>query len=107
MTQAVSEELQKQIREILDACKKRDAENAEVLALVKKDIENIGKVDEGRKDAIAALTKTGQELQGRLHDLEQKIAKGEEKPARELSIGEQFTLDPDFAKFAKNAKSVG
>lgn len=106
MTQAINEELQKQIREILDACKKRDEEHAKVMAEVQRDIANLGKVDEGRKDAIAEFTKKGQELQGRLTDLEQKVAKLPETPARQLSVGEQFVQSKEFQAAAPNLRSL-
>lgn len=88
MTKEQSEEIQRQVREILDQVKKQNDETATVVALCKKDVEALGKVDEGRKDAIAELTKQGKELQGRLFDLEQETKKAAQ-PARRLSLGEE------------------
>lgn len=102
-----SEELKKSIADILAKLKSRDEEHATVMKQLQGDVTNHGKAQEGTKDAIATLTKTGQELQGRLHELEQTVKKSAETPARALSIGEQFTVDPEFAKFGKNAKSTG
>lgn len=113
MTEEVKEgsELQKQIREVLDKCKKRDAEVATLLELVKKNTDDHGKVQEGTKDAIAAVTKQGQELQARLLDLEQNVAKQKDAPApaRALSIGEQFVRDAgdNLKAFASKAKATG
>lgn len=106
MTGEASEELKKSIKEILEKLKTRDDENAKVLELVKKNIDDHGKVQEGTKDAVEKLTKTGVELQGRLHDLEQKVAKGNETPARELSLGEKFVAVPELKQFAERAKAT-
>lgn len=107
MSENPSEALQKQIREILEKLKKRDEENDVILKKVEADMQAHAKVQEGTKDAVAASTKLGQELQGRLHDLEQKVAKAAEAPGRILTIGEQFTADPELKNFAGRAKSVG
>lgn len=112
MTKEVDEnsELAKQIREILGGLKKRDDEVNLVLKQVEKNMSDHGKVQEGTKDAVAELTKKGVELTGRLHDMEQKIAKIEEAPKtpeRKLSLGEEFTKDPELAAWAIKAKSTG
>lgn len=103
MTQEINAELQKQIREILDGLKKRDEETGRIHVAMADDIKRYGKEQEGTKDAIAGATKAAQEMHGRLHDLEQKIAKAAESPARELSIGEKFANDPKLREFAKDA----
>jgi HK97 family phage major capsid protein len=99
--------LAKEIRGVLEASKRRDAELDLVLKQHKEDLEKFGKVQEGTKDAVAELSKKGQELQGRLNDLEQKAAKGAEQPADALSLGEQFTALPELKQFAERAQSVG
>lgn len=100
-------DLAKEIRKVLDQIKAQNDETTKVVALCQKDVENLGKVDEARKDAIAAFTKTGTELQGRLHDLEQSVKKIQERPSRILTIGEQFTGHADFSKAAENMRSMG
>jgi HK97 family phage major capsid protein len=79
----MNEELQKAIADILGKLKARDEEHGKLMAVVQKNIDDHGKVQEGTKDAVAELTKTGTELHGRLHDLEQKMAKLAEAPAVE------------------------
>jgi len=111
MSGTQNEELQRQIREILDGMKKRDAELGDAHQKLAEDFKQYGKAQEGTKDAIADLTKKGQDLHGRLHDLEQKTTEALEKiekgNRRQLSIGEQFIADPKLAEYAKTAKSVG
>lgn len=97
--------LQKEISGILTACKSRDEENAKILAKVQEDVTANGKVAEGTKDAVATITKTAQELQGRLHDLEQKLAAPPAKPAKELSVGEQFVAVPELKTFAERMRA--
>lgn len=111
MSENHNPELAKQIREILDGMKKRDAELDGAIAKTAEDVKTYGKIQEGTKDAVAELTKKGQELHGRLHDLEQKTTEALEKiekgAQRQLSIGEQFTADPKLSEYAKVAKSHG
>jgi HK97 family phage major capsid protein len=110
MTKEVEEgsELQKQIREILDRTKKRDAELDVVLRQVEANMKDHGKVQEGTKDAVAALTKTATELQGRLHDLEQKAAApAPAKDVKELSVGEVFTASPGMIEVRDEFKKKG
>lgn len=101
------EEAKAEVKKILDAMKTRDTELDVVLKKVEVDMAEHKKVQEGTKDAVAALTKTGQELHGRLHDIEQKMAKAAEQPARALSLGEKFVADPKLKDYAEIAKSAG
>lgn len=108
----MNEELQKAIAEILGKLKARDEEHAKVMAVVTKNIDEHGKVQEGTKDAIATLTKTGQELHGRLHDLEQKMGKAEQNQSelsksRIILPGEAFCADPDLKAIREKQKSTG
>lgn len=111
MSGPASPELQNQIREILDGMKKRDAENDVVLKKLDEDVAKFGKVQEGTKDAMAELTKKGQELHGRLHDLEQKttdaLASIEKSQAKTLSVGQRFVAEPKLKEFAQTAQSTG
>lgn len=107
MSGNASEELARQVKEILDAMKKRDGELDGVMKKTTEDVASFGKIQEGTKDAVAELTKKGQELHGRLHDIEQKMATASTAPARELSIGEKFVTDPKLKDYAVEAKSVG
>lgn len=108
MSGTPSEELQRQVKEILDGMKKRDTELDGALKKTQEDVTNFGKIQEGTKDAIADLTKKGTELHGRLHDIEQKMADAAKSgPARELSIGEKFVADPALKTYALEARSHG
>lgn len=103
----MSEELKAEVKKILDGMKARDTELDTVLKKVETDMAAHAKVQEGTKDAVADLTKKGAELHGRLHDIEQKIAKAAEGPSRVLTVGERFVADEKFKEFAQLAKSRG
>lgn len=107
----ITAEQQALIDGIKAAMKDRDSE---VLVIVKKaqeDITAFGKVQEGTKDAVADITKKGQELHARLHDIEQAVAglksnAGSRQPVQEKSIGEQFVESEEWKSFAKKGGSV-
>jgi len=104
-----SEELKKQVKEILDAMKKRDDENAAVLKKTAEDVAAFGKIQEGTKDAVAAINAEGQKLQGRMLEVEQKLAelKTNPGPVKDVTLGEKVVTDPKFKEFAALAKSKG
>jgi HK97 family phage major capsid protein len=103
-----SEELKKQVKEILDAMKKRDDENAAVLKKTAEDVAAFGKIQEGTKDAVAKMNEDGQKLQGRMLEVEQKLADLKTAgPAKEPTLGEKFVADPKFKEFALAARSPG
>lgn len=96
------------IQQVLDAMKKRDAELDVVLHKTQADVEKFGAIQDGTKDAVAELTKKGQELHGRMHELELKAAeRSATVPPRILSIGEQFVANPELKNYVPAAKSVG
>lgn len=109
MSGTPSEELQKQVREILEAMKARDTNLDGALKKHSEDLTTFGKVQEGTKEAIAELTKKGQELHGRMHDLEQKMADAEKLDAKgkPVSLGEKFVADPKLKDYALIARSAG
>lgn len=109
MSIEVSDELKKQVKEILEAMKKRDDENAGVLKKTAEDVAAFGKIQEGTKDAVAKMNEDGQKLQGRMLEVEQKLAelKTVATPATPVSLGEKVTSDPKFKEFAALAKSKG
>jgi HK97 family phage major capsid protein len=103
-----SEELKKQVKEILAAMKTRDDENAAVLKKTAEDVAAFGKVQEGTKDAVAKMNEDGQKLQGRMLEVEQKLAELKTAtPAPPVSLGEKIVTDPKFKEFAALAKSKG
>jgi HK97 family phage major capsid protein len=103
-----SEELKKQVKEILAAMKTRDDENAAVLKKTAEDVAAFGKVQEGTKDAVAKMNEDGQKLQGRMLEVEQKLAELKTAtPAAPVSLGEKIVTDPKFKEFAALAKSKG
>ena len=106
------ENVKEAVQRVLDAMKKRDTELDVILKKVQDDTAAYGKVQEGTKDAVAEITKTGQALQGRLHDLEQKFTKIEEaettRQAKRIKLpGELVIANPDMEAFKKNARSTG
>jgi len=99
-----SPELKAAVQQVLDAMKKRDAEVDALLKKTAEDVAAFGKIQEGTKDGIAAVTKVGQDLHGRLHDIEQKVATLETSAAanqRALTPGEALVKDKEFLEFAK------
>jgi len=93
------------------AMKDRDSEVLVIVKKVQEDIAVQGKVQEGTKDAMAEITKKGQELHGRLSDIEQAVSLlksngGGTRPAQEKSIGEQFIESEEWKAFAKKGGSV-
>lgn len=108
-----TEELRRQIKEILDGMKKRDDEHAQIMVKLQKDVTENGKVADGTKDAVAEVTKTGQGLQLRLQDVEQKVAKlvddvvESKTKSRILTPGEQFIATPELKGIADTIKTKG
>lgn len=93
-------------KELIDGIKSAISDqNKEVLVVVQKhdaDLKEYGKAQEGTKDAMAALTKQGQELHGRLIAVEQTIADvktNSGKPERAKSVGELFTASDALKEF--------
>ncbi len=79
-------------------------QNAEVVNAITKhdeDLKVFGKVQEGTKEAIAALNTQGGELSARLLTLEQSIAEGSRNrdPRHEKSMGERFAESEEMAEF--------
>lgn len=110
MTEEEKTALRAEIRAIIEKQQKAAEENTKVLALVQKNVDDNGKVAEGTKDAVAAMTKEAQTLAARLLDTEQKLAKIQATPPkaeRALSVGEQFTAVPDFKLWAEGMANSG
>lgn len=104
-------EQQAMIDAIKASMKERDSEVLVVVKQAQSDIAAFGKVQEGTKDAIAALTKQGQEMHGRIHDIEQTVATLKDaqqggRPAQEKSFGEQFVESDEWKAFAKRGASM-
>jgi HK97 family phage major capsid protein len=113
------EALQKAIKEALNT---HGAEVKTVLTKYEDDLKRFGSVQEGTKEAIAKLNETGakivtdheksvkqqQEMQTRIHDLEQKLLAGNFIGAAKAvkSAGEQFIESPEFKDWLPNAKSI-
>ena len=99
-----SPELKAAIQQILDAMKKRDVEVDALLKKTADDVASFGKIQEGTKEGIASVTKVGQDLHGRLHDIEQKVATLETASAanaRPLTPGEALVKDKGVIEFAR------
>lgn len=93
------------------AMKERDTEVLVVVKKAQEDIANWGKVQEGTKEAIAGLTKQGQELHGRIHDIEQAVATLKQTGlpggrGKEKNIGEQFIESPEWKDFANKGANI-
>ena len=83
------------------------AQHEEVLVVIRKsqeDIDRYGKIQDGTKDAVAALTTKGQELHARLFDLEQTVgaikAAGAARTSQERqTLGELFIASKQWTDF--------
>lgn len=87
----------------------RDAEAVALIRKAQADIDAHGKIQEGTKDAIAAVTKTGQELHARLFEVEQRIvtlgAGNTGRVEAPQTIGDQFVAAQEWKDFvASGAK---
>lgn len=103
------QDLKDAIQKVLDAMKKRDTEVDAILKKIQEDQATFGKEQEGTKQAMADVTKKGQELHGELHDLKQKAAEMESRATRQndanMSPGDRLVKDKDFMAFAKEIGS--
>lgn len=101
--------LRDQIKAILEGMKKRDTELDTVLRKFEDEAKKRGDGEDGTKEAIAQLTTKGQELHGRMHDIELKVAESVKAatPARDLSPGERLVADAKFKEYLSIAKSAG
>lgn len=94
------------------AMKDRDSEVLVVVKKAQEDIAAWGKVQEGTKDAIATLTKQGQELHGRIHDIEQAVATLKDvgisggRTNVMKSVGDQFIESAEWKDFASKGRSL-
>ncbi len=105
----MSPEVTKAVQQILDAMKKRDTEVDALLKKTQDDFAAFGKIQEGTKEGIALVTKTGQDLHGRLHDIEQKVAKIEtaetSRAGANKSAAQLLVADAEFKKFADTIRN--
>lgn len=87
---------------VIEALKERDAEINKLIKQADDQIKDFGKVAEGTKDAIAALTQKGADLQSRLLELEQKSAAPAGAGSRLVkTIGEMYAESVEFKEFVK------
>lgn len=109
-TDVLSPALKKAVDDILSKLKTKDAEVDKVLKQHEEDIKVHGKAQEGTKDALAEITKKGQDLHGELHDLQQKFAAlddAKKLSAPDISPGQSLIQSDEFKKFVPLAKMRG
>jgi HK97 family phage major capsid protein len=97
------EERKALIAGIKAAIEEKTKEADKVLLQVQADIKEHGKAQEGTKDAMAAITTENQKLNGRLADIEQKLADIKTNTTRveHKSIGDQFVESEQWKAFVK------
>lgn len=101
----LSPEVTKAVQQILDAMKKRDEENAVVVKQISDKIAAGQQVDDGLKTGLADLTKSAQDLTGRLKDIELAVARQEEgtRAKQHEGPGDQLVASPEFKTWAEGA----
>lgn len=85
--------------EIVKALKERDQELNEWIAKSEHDIKTFGEVQTETKNAIAEMSKKGDELNARLLEIEQKLAKRREEPSAPKSLGAKFVESEQLKDF--------
>ncbi len=97
------------MKALQEALAARDAEIKGFVEKANAEIAETGKVAADTKAALDLLSKDGNEMQARVLDLEQKLARrgGDEEESGTKSYGEQFTASDDFEALAAEAQAAG
>lgn len=96
------------MKALQEALAKRDAEIKGFVEKANAEIKETGQVAADTKAALELLSKDGSELQARVLDLEQKLARrgGDEEEADAKSYGEQFTASDDFDSLVAKGRGI-
>lgn len=96
---------QLELKQVLEALAERDKEIKNFVEKANQEIAATGKVANDTKGALELLSKSGSELNDRLLEVEQKLARGGfSEPEGEKSFGEQLTDSSDFAELVSKGR---
>lgn len=97
-----------EIKSIVDALAKRDSEMKSFCEKATEEIKSTGKIATETKSALEKLSTDGVEMQARLTELEQKLARRGAGSAEHdaKSIGAQFTDCDDFKALASKGRGI-
>ncbi|UXC37186.1 phage major capsid protein [Cupriavidus gilardii] len=98
-----------ELKGVLDALAKRDAEIKGFVEKANAEIAETGKIAADTKSALELLAKDGNSLQARVLELEQKLARGiggEDGDNGRKSYGEQFTDSDDFQALVTKGRGI-
>lgn len=96
------------MKALQEALAARDAEIKGFVEKANAEIKETGKVASDTKAALELLSKDGSELQARVLELEQKLARrgGDDEEAGAKSYGEQFTESDDFEALVAKGRGI-
>ncbi|WP_448681375.1 phage major capsid protein [Pseudomonas nicosulfuronedens] len=99
---------QLELKGVMDALAKRDAEIKAFAEKASQEIKEHGRVLDETKTMLEGLSASGLKFQDRLQDLEQKLARrfSANDPADFKSIGEQLTDTDGFKSLSENQRGV-
>lgn len=99
---------QLELKGVMDALAKRDAEIKAFAEKASQEIKDHGRVLDETKTMLEGLSASGLKFQDRLQDLEQKLARrfSANDPADFKSIGEQLTDTDGFKSLSENQRGV-
>lgn len=98
---------QAELKGLVDALAKRDAEIKAFAEKATSEIAEHGKIMLDTKGALELLSKTGNDLTARLVEVEQKLARGSYGGEEEVkSFGEQLTDSDDFKSLASKGRGT-
>ncbi len=97
-----------EIKSIVDALAKRDEQMKSFCEKAQEEIKSTGKIATETKSALEQLAKEGTEVQARLSELEQKLARrgAGSVDLEAKSIGAQFTDCDDFKALASKGRGI-
>ncbi|HEY4529377.1 MAG TPA: phage major capsid protein [Luteimonas sp.] len=96
------------LKALEDALARRDAEIKGFVEKANAEIKETGKIAADTKGALELLSKTGNELQARVLELEQKLARrgGDEEESAAKTYGEKFTESDDFQSLVSKGRGI-
>ncbi|MFN3766824.1 MAG: phage major capsid protein [Ectopseudomonas guguanensis] len=99
---------QLELKSVMDALDKRDAEIKTFAEKASEEIKQHGKILDDTKTVLDGLVKSGLGLQDRLQEVEQKLARrfSSNDPAGAKSVGEQFSETDDLKALAEKGRGI-
>ena len=99
---------QLELKSVMEALDKRDAEIKTFAEKASEEIKQHGKILDDTKTVLDGLVKSGLGLQDRLQEVEQKLARrfSSNDPAGAKSVGEQFSETDDLKALAEKGRGI-